>query len=228
MNLSETAFVVRRPDGDHDLRWFTPTTEVDLCGHATLASAHVLWESRAIAAESPVRFHTRSGILVATLVRDITTDTIELDFPAQPVTPATTAPGVEHLGAPDIVAMFDNGHQLVVEVSDAAAVRATAPDFVPLGAAADRLWVVTALPTAEDPADFVSRCFAPHFGVDEDPVTGSAYCALGPLWADRLGRDELVGHQISSRGGIVTVRVRGERVTLVGRAITVARGELLA
>ena len=224
MNLSETAFVVRRPDGDHDLRWFTPTTEVDLCGHATLASAHVLWESGVIAAESRVRFHTRSGALVTRLVGD----TIELDLPARPVSSTTTAVGVEHLGAPEIVAMFDNGHQLVVEVSDAAAVRATAPDFAPLGAAADRLWVVTASAAVDDPADFVSRSFGPRYGIDEDPVTGSAHCALGPLWADRLGRDEVVGHQISSRGGIVTVRVHAEAVTLGGRAITVARGELLA
>ncbi|HZJ25604.1 MAG TPA: PhzF family phenazine biosynthesis protein [Acidimicrobiia bacterium] len=224
MNLSETAFVAPRPDGDLDLRWFTPTVEVDLCGHATLASAHVMWESGRLAHDSPARFHTRSGLLVAHRAARV----IELDLPARPVTPTTTAAGIEHLGAPAILATFDNGHQLVVEVPDAEAVRGVTPDFTPLAAAADRLWVVTAPAPPGSAADFVSRSFGPRYGIDEDPVTGSAHCALGPLWAQRLGRDDVVGHQISPRGGTVAVRVRGDRVTLGGQAVTVSRGDLLA
>jgi len=223
MNLSETAFVAGRTDGDLDLRWFTPTVEVDLCGHATLASAHALWETGRLAPDVEARFHTRSGLLVA--VR--TDDGIEMDFPARPVEPALVA-GIELLGAVDPVATFDNGHQLVVELRDEAAVRATTPAFAELAGAADRVWVVTAPADTERDADFVSRCFGPRYGIDEDPVTGSAHCALAPFWGTRFGRDELVGHQISARGGRVSMHLRGDRVTLGGNAVTVLRGELLA
>jgi PhzF family phenazine biosynthesis protein len=222
MNLSETAFVMPRPDGDLDLRWFTPTVEVDLCGHATLASAHVLWETERLRPDAAARFHTRSGLLVA----ERAGDDIELDFPARPVSPAPVA-GIETLHTPHPpLGTFDNGHQLLVELRDVAAVLATAPDFAPLGRAADRVWVVTAPAPADSEADFVSRCFGPRYGIDEDPVTGSAHCALAPFWADRLGRAELVGHQLSSRGGRVSVHLHGGRVTLGGRAVTIARGEL--
>ncbi|MGZ8762037.1 MAG: PhzF family phenazine biosynthesis protein [Acidimicrobiia bacterium] len=224
MNLSETAFVTPRPDGQLDLRWFTPTVEVDLCGHATLASAHALWESGRLAGDQDARFQTRSGLLVATQG----VGGIEMDFPARPVASAIVA-GLEALGAPHApLGTFDNGHQLVVELHDEAAVRATTPDFPVLGRAADRVWVVTAPAPANSDADFVSRCFGPRYGIDEDPVTGSAHCALAPFWAERFGRDTLVGHQISARGGRVSVHLRGDRVTLGGGAVTVLRGELLA
>lgn len=238
MNLSETAFVTARPDGDWDLRWFTPTVEVELCGHATLAGAHALWEADVADAADPVRFHTRSGPLVARRRGE----QVEINLPARPVTPTTgtgtsgtsgttgatdpSAAGIEHLGVTGVVATFDNGHQLVIELGDGAAVVDVTPDFGPLGAAADRLWVVTAPAPPDSGADFVSRCFGPRYGIDEDPVTGSAHCALGPLWAERLGRDTLVGRQLSPRGGTVTLNVQGDRVTLGGRALTVARGEL--
>ena len=228
MNLSETAFVMPRstPDdggGELDLRWFTPTVEVDLCGHATLASAHALWETRRLGAGDAARFRTRSGSLVAEQADGV----IRMDFPARPVQPGIAA-GIEALGAPDRLGTFDNGHQLVVELRDEAAVAATTPDFPALGRAADRVWVVTApAPSARD-ADFVSRCFGPRYGIDEDPVTGSAHCALAPFWAERFGRDELVGHQVSARGGRVSVHLRGDRVTLGGTAVTVLRGDLLA
>jgi PhzF family phenazine biosynthesis protein len=233
MNLSETAFVMPRADrdeaggdealGDLDLRWFTPIIEVELCGHATLASAHALWESGRLDHEVPARFHTRSGILVATR----TATGIELDLPARPARSALVA-GIDALGAPTAIATYDNGHQIVVEVADEAAVLATAPQFAALGRAADRGWVVTAAAAPERDADFVSRFFAPRYGIDEDPVTGSAHCALGPFWADRFGRDALVGHQISARGGVVHVTVKGDRVTLGGTAVTVLRADLLA
>jgi predicted PhzF superfamily epimerase YddE/YHI9 len=229
INLSETAFVMPRSsreeaDLDLDLRWFTPTVEVDLCGHATLASAHALWDTGRLDASETARFHTRSGLLSAEQARG----TIEVDFPARPLHPTVVA-GLEGLGAPRApLGTFDNGHQLVVEVADEDAVLATTPDFPALGRAADRVWVVTApAPTGSD-ADFVSRCFAPRYGIEEDPVTGSAHCALAPFWAERLGRDRLVGHQISARGGRVSVHLRGDRVTLGGTAVTVLRGELLA
>lgn len=224
MNLSETAFVAPRPDGDLDLRWFTPTVEVDLCGHATLASAHALWETGRLDSGESARFHTRSGVLVARQADAA----IEMDFPARPVAPAIVA-GTEALGTPrPPLGTFDNGHQLVIELRDAESVRATAPDFSALGPAADRVWVVTAPAPDDSEADFVSRCFGPRYGIDEDPVTGSAHCALAPFWAERFGRDTLVGHQISARGGRVAVHLRGDRVTLAGTAVTVFRGDLLA
>jgi PhzF family phenazine biosynthesis protein len=222
MNLSETAFVMRRSDGEYDLRWFTPTVEVDLCGHATLASAHALWETDLLDKDDRARFHTRSGLLIA----EHGARGIELDFPAQPVNP--TDADLSALRAPGVVAVFDNGHWLVVELSEEAAVRETVPDFGRLGAVIDRGWIVTAPAPAGSDADFVSRCFGPRYGIDEDPVTGSAHCALGPFWAARLGHDRLVGHQLSARGGTVSVHVRGERVTLGGTAVTVFRGQLLS
>jgi PhzF family phenazine biosynthesis protein len=225
LRLSETAFVASRPDGDLDLRWFTPTVEVDLCGHATLASAHVLFETARLDPQEPARFHTRSGPLSARRAGG----RIVLDFPAQPVrpTPAVELTGLAALGAPEPVGTFDNGSAFVVELADEQAVLATRPRERELGAAADRVWVVTAPAAPDRDADFVSRCFAPRYGIDEDPVTGSAHCALGPFWSERVGRADLVGHQVSARGGTVRVGVRGDRVELGGEAVTVARGELL-
>ena len=224
MNLSETAFVHALDDGDPGrfaLRWFTPTVEVDLCGHATLASAHVLWDADRLPPDATARFETRSGPLTASR----SGDEVELDFPADPVTAAEPDRGLlDAVGLTD-AAVSRGRVGWLVEVADAGAVRRARPDFPRL--AAFDIAVLTA--RADDPAyDFVSRCFGPKFGIDEDPVTGSSHCALGPYWADRLGKDEVTGYQASARGGVVRVRVDGDRTLLGGRAVTVARGELLA
>jgi len=222
MNLSETAFLVPEADGFR-LRWYTPAVEVDLCGHATLASAHVLWETDRQPAATPVRFHTRSGLLTAT--RD--GDAIVIDFPAVPVEPCPPLPElVEALGA-EPVAVGRNRMDVLVELPSEAAVRGLRPDFGRLAAVPVRGVIVTAR-SDESEYDFVSRFFAPAAGVPEDPVTGSAHCALGPYWMARLGKADLVGRQVSRRGGVVRVGVRGDRVHLGGRAVTVLRGELLS
>ncbi|HEY3358893.1 MAG TPA: PhzF family phenazine biosynthesis protein [Polyangia bacterium] len=223
MNLSETAFLVARGDGGFDLRWFTPAVEVDLCGHATLASAHVLWQEGRVEAHAAVRFHTRSGPLGATRAGDW----IELDFPARPAAPAAAPADLgAMLGALPRYAGRSRDDYLVL-VDSEAEVRALRPDFAGLRALGTRGVIVTA--AAVTPGfDFVSRFFAPGAGIDEDPVTGSAHCTLGPFWQERLGRRELTAYQASARGGVVKVRVAGERVALGGQAVTVARGELLA
>jgi PhzF family phenazine biosynthesis protein len=221
MNLAETAFLLRRADG-FDLRWFTPTLEVDLCGHATLASAHVLWEEAHLPATQPARFHTRSGVLTAS--RD--GEMIWLDFPATPSHPAD-APSELRAGIG--AAMLYVGRtpfDYLVELESESRVRSLAPDLAALARLGTRGVIVTARST--DPAyDFVSRFFAPGSGIAEDPVTGSAHCGLGPFWAARLGKNELVGYQASPRGGAVRVRLEGNRAHLGGHAVTVLRGELL-
>lgn len=218
MNLAETAFL--HPEGDAwRLRWFTPAVEVDLCGHATLASAHVLWEEGHAPRGERLRFLTRSGVLGAA-PRD---GWIELDFPAEPARPVAAPPHLlEALGTSGTVAK--NRMDYLVEVTDEAVVRQLAPDLARLRLIPARGVVVTA--RAGAPYDFVSRFFGPAVGVDEDPVTGSAHCALGPWWAERLGRTTLTAFQASARGGVVRVEVRGERVALLGQAVTVLRGEL--
>lgn len=223
MNLSETAFVYREQDGFR-LRWFTPAIEVDLCGHATLASAHVLWEVGWLAPEEPARFHSRGGLLVARRRGE----EIELDFPALPEEPVEGPAGLaDALGAvPAYVGR--STYDFLVELDSEEALRALRPDFARLGAlSGTRGFIVTARVTSEE-FDFVSRYFAPAAGIDEDPVTGSAHCCLGPFWGRRLGKEELVAYQASARGGVVRVRLRGERVSLGGQAVTVMRGELLA
>jgi PhzF family phenazine biosynthesis protein len=226
MNLSETAFVHGRDEsgGSFGLRWFTPKVEVDLCGHATLASAHVLWETERLAMEDPAKFETRSGTLSATRA-GASGEAVELDFPADPVAAIAPDPGLlEALGVGARGAARGRIGWLL-DLGDEPAVRAARPDFKKL--AAFDVAVLTA--PSDDPAfDFVSRCFGPKFGIDEDPVTGSAHCALGPYWAERLGKQELNGYQASARGGAVRVRVDGDRTHLAGRAVTVARGELLS
>ena len=224
MNLSETAFL--HPEGDgYVLRWFTPAVEVDLCGHATLAAAHVLWEEGHLAGDSQARFQTKSGLLTA----DRRGDWIELDFPATgPATAPPPAGLIEALGvAPSYVGKtrFD----YLLEVASEAAVRAVQPDFGALQGVEARGIIVTALASTSG-FDFVSRFFGPRSGVPEDPVTGSAHCALGPYWQGRLGKAEFVAYQASARGGTVRVRVLGggDRVRLGGRAVTVLRGELAA
>jgi PhzF family phenazine biosynthesis protein len=225
LNLSETAFL-RRTGPTWSLRWFTPAVEIDLCGHATLASSHALWESGRADHAARLDFDSRSGRLSASRNPD---GSIELDFPAEPAAPAPAPAGVlEALGVTSPRWTGRNRFDYVVELEDEAAVRAIHPRFSALGEACGgaRGVIVTARSSGAD-FDFVSRYFAPAAGIDEDPVTGSAHCCLGPLWAERLGKNTLVGYQASPRGGIVTVRVAGERVALIGRAVMVARGELL-
>ena len=215
MNQAETAFVTLREDGDYDLRWFTPTAEVDLCGHATLAGAHALWEGGASGA---LRFHTRSGVLTA--VR--TGDAIVLDFPSETPSEESLPHALPFLG--EILWAGRNRMDWFVQTASESQVRDLVPDFAAVAALGMRGLIVTAIGTD---TDFVSRCFYPQTGVPEDPVTGSAHCALAPFWSERLGRSELVGYQASQRGGTVKVRLDGERVRLGGRAVTTVRGELI-
>ena len=223
MNLSETAFLV--PAGDaFNLRWFTPAVEVDLCGHATLASAHVLWESGRLPGSVPAVFHTKSGRLSCTR----TGDWIEMDFPAtRPEEYPTPTPRglLDALGIDTAVEVARNRFDYLVEVDSEDTVRAMRPDFTRLRKLDVRGTCVTARGSGD--FDFVSRFFAPGSGIDEDPVTGSAHCALAPWWSERLGRDALTGYQASKRGGVVRTAVRGERVLLGGQAVTTLRGEIL-
>jgi predicted PhzF superfamily epimerase YddE/YHI9 len=218
MNLSETAFV-RPHDGGFALRWFTPTVEVALCGHATLAAAHVLFETGC--SVSPIAFSTKSGILTA----ERRPEGIELDFPAEPSAPAPAPEGLSTVLGAEPQNVERNRFDLLVELDSAARVRELCPDIRALGAIDARGVMVTA--RSDDAAyDFISRFFAPQSGVDEDPVTGSAHCCLAPYWTQRLGRSTLVGYQASSRGGRVRVELRGDRVRLGGNAVTVFRGTL--
>jgi predicted PhzF superfamily epimerase YddE/YHI9 len=221
MNLAETAFLVARSDG-FDLRWFTPALEVDLCGHATLASAHVLWEEGRLRHSEVARFHTRSGVLTAARQGSM----IWLDFPATPSRPVDAPPELRSgIG----VAMSYVGRtpfDYLVELGSDAQVRALEPDLNALARLGARGVIVTA-PSDDSHHDFVSRFFAPGSGIAEDPVTGSAHCGLGPFWGERFGKRELVGYQASSRGGTVRVRLEGQRAHLGGQAVTVMRGELL-
>ncbi|WKD35768.1 PhzF family phenazine biosynthesis protein [Streptomyces xanthophaeus] len=231
MNLSETAFAHPLPpggDADWALRWFTPAAEVDMCGHATLATAHVLATSGL--ATGRIRFSARCGILTAETAED---GTITMDFPTSSLTPVPAPPAVDHaLGGPPILSVHDTADHigdLVVELADEKTVRELEPDHAALRAFARRGVIVTA--PAEDPSlgyDFVSRGFFPAFGIDEDPVTGSAHTALAPFWAQRLGRTELTGLQGGARRGLVRVTLAGDRTLLTGRAVTVVDGELLA
>jgi predicted PhzF superfamily epimerase YddE/YHI9 len=221
MNVAETAFLVPRADG-FDLRWFTPTVEVDLCGHATLASAHVLWETDRLTSSAIARFWTKSGELTARK-EDAG---IVMDFPAEVVAEAAPPPGLEAgLGVP-FVYCGRNRMDYLVEVADEATVRRVEPDLRALMKYPVRGVIVTAR-AAGSGLDFVSRFFAPAAGVDEDPVTGSAHCALAPYWGAKLGKTEMLGYQASRRGGRVGVRLSGSRVELVGHAVTVLRGELV-
>jgi predicted PhzF superfamily epimerase YddE/YHI9 len=213
MNYSETAFVVPRADGDYDLRWFTPAVEMDLCGHATLAAAHVLNRS--------VRFHTRSGVLACVQAEG---GWIEMDFPADPPAEAPAPAGLQLPGARWYgVGKWDS----VVELDTAELVRDLQPDLAAIASLGTRCCIVTA---AGDRAgvDCVSRVFAPNVGIPEDPVTGSAHCTLAAYWTARLGARTLTGEQASARGGTVRMRLHGDRVTLSGQAITVAQTTLLA
>ena len=220
MNLSETAFLEAVEEG-WSLRWFTPTTEVKLCGHATLASAFVLWETGALPASDEVKFHTLSGVL--TCRRDGAW--IEMDFPAVFARPIPPPPGLGEALGSELTATAANGMDYLVEVADEKTLRALRPDFTALARQPVRGVIVTC--RSEKPEfDFISRFFAPAAGVDEDPVTGSAHCALGPWWQAKLGRDEFTAWQASARGGLVKLAVRGDRVLLRGQAVRMSTVEL--
>jgi PhzF family phenazine biosynthesis protein len=222
MNLSETAFL-HPMDGGFGLRWFTPAIEVELCGHATLASAHALWDTGVLAPDATARFHTLSGLLTA----ERKGEWIELDFPARPVDETDPPQGLaEALGqAPVFVGR--SKYDYLLELPSEEAVRTADPDHRRLASLPVRGVIVTARGSG-DPFHFISRFFAPGSGIDEDPVTGSAHCTLGPYWRERLGRDEFLAYQASPRGGVVRVRVEGDRVKLGGQAVTVLRGRLVA
>jgi PhzF family phenazine biosynthesis protein len=220
MNLSETAFVTACRDA-FDLRWFTPMVEVELCGHATLAAAHVLWEEQRLGADEPARFHTLSGPLEVRREEG----GITMDFPAKPEEAREPPTDLAEALGVEIAYCGRSQFDFLVELEREAAVRTLRPDLEALRRVEARGVIVTA--RSDDPArDFVSRFFAPRVGVDEDPVTGSAHCVLAPFWARRLGRQALTGHQVSRRGGEVRMRLDGDRVHLWGRAVTVLRGEL--
>jgi PhzF family phenazine biosynthesis protein len=223
MNLSETAFLVRLEDG-FDLRWFTPTTEVPLCGHATLASAHVLWSEGHLLPDEIARFHTKSGVLIAKKQGNW----IELDFPVN-YSQDTTAPIElgEALGVP-IKTVKKNSLGYLVEVDSQELVQKLQPNFELLKTLPFSDVIVTSLTHKDSEYDFVSRFFAPGLGINEDPVTGAAHCCLAPFWRDRLGKDEFLAYQASSRGGVLKIRYDGgSRVYLGGQAVTVVRGELI-
>lgn len=214
MNLSETAYVVPRTDNGHDLRWFTPTTEVDLCGHATLAAAHVL--------RAPTVFHTRSGSLSCT----VEADWIEMDFPVW--LPAELRLPAIPPGFASPVWTGIAGDDWLIELSSPRDVIDLVPDQTGIAALDRRAVIVTARAAPASPVDIVSRVFGPNVGIPEDPVTGSAHCALAPYWAPRFGRDELVGYQASARGGTVRMRLNSNRVSLAGQAVTVSEVDVVA
>ena len=229
MNVAETAFLVRRADGAFDLRWFTPTVEVDLCGHATLAAAHVLWETKQLALDEIARFETRSGTLTARRTND---QWIELDFPAVPAK-LTDAPAalIESLGPAvhdRVRAVARSSFDFLVDLDiDQDQLAALQPDLRQLATVPARGVIVTTAKNVAPGFDFASRFFAPQSGIDEDPATGSAHCTLGPWWRDRLGKNPLVGYQASRRGGVVRVDVQNDRVLLAGQAVTVLRAMLM-
>lgn len=225
MNLSETAFLVAQADG-YDLRWFTPAAEVALCGHATLASAHVLWSEGHLAGDREARFHTKSGLLTA----NRRGDWIELNFPVQPMQPVEPPDELlAALGIPHAEAVRhrtrQNQDDYLIELATEAEVRQLQPDFTQMLKLSTRGAIVTSQGTDYD---FVSRYFAPGVGVNEDPVTGYAHCCLAPYWQERLGKSEFLAYQASARGGVIKVRQEGDRVLLGGQAVTVLRGELVA
>ena len=221
MNLSETAFIQEEADG-YRLRWFTPTIEVDLCGHATLASAHVLWEEGMVDPKEEIRFYTKSGLLRVVKEKNW----IVMDFPAERETQAKAPPNLlEALGTtPKYIGK--NRFDFLIEVESEAVLRGLQPDFKRLASVPARGHIVTSLCDSSE-YDFVSRFFAPTVGVSEDPVTGSSHCCLAPFWSARLKKETLIGFQASKREGVIRVTVQGERVRIAGQAVTVFRGQLV-
>ena len=224
MNLAETAFPLPEGDGFR-LRWFTPKVEVKLCGHATLATAHILWERGVLPRNREARFETLSGRLTASRDGDL----VELDFPARPPLPEPPAWADAVVGALGIKPVYIgmSAEDVIFEAAGEAAVRSIAPDFATLRSLPARGVIVTSR-AADKRFDFVSRFFAPAVGVDEDPVTGSSHTVLTPYWAKKLGKESLIAYQASARGGVLRLRLAGDRVKIAGRAVTVISGELLA
>jgi predicted PhzF superfamily epimerase YddE/YHI9 len=223
MNHAETAFVLPLLDigpTDFGLRWFTPTVEVDLCGHATLAAAHILWETEAVVSGHEIRFHTRSGVLLAKK----SSSSIVLDFPSEAPTPHKLPFLPEFLGTPLFVGR--NRMDWFVVLNPEMDLKTLVPNMSEIETLGLRGLIVTAQSPADAPSDFTSRFFAPQSGVPEDPVTGSAHCCLGPYWSTQLAMETVVGYQDSPRGGFVTITVKGERVLLEGKAVTTLEGTL--
>lgn len=220
MNLSETAFLEKRDDG-FNLRWFTPSVEVELCGHATLASAHALWEIGYLSLKEQARFFTKSGLLTA----EFKDGWIEMDFPGEPETAISPPADLSKALGVSFKYAGKNRFDYLVEIDSEKILRRINPDFTLLATIPMRGIIVTS-PSISKEYAFASRFFAPQVGVNEDPVTGSAHCCLAPYWGAKLGRNEMVGYQASSRGGVVRVRVAKDRVHLSGQAVTVLRGEL--
>lgn len=227
MNLSETAFLVPETTdpGAWQLRWFTPSIEVALCGHATLASAHALWEEGHLAPHAEARFHTKSGLLTCTRVGHW----IEMDFPATFVEPADAPDQLAEAIGAEFKFIGRSKFDYLVEVADEATLRGLTPNHFLLRQLPVRGIIATAIADTSNQGnyDFVSRFFAPGSGIDEDPVTGSAHCALAPYWSARTGKHSMTGYQASERGGIVRVRHADQRVFLSGQAVTILRGELV-
>ena len=221
MNLAETAFLFREGE-EYQLRWFTPAVEVDLCGHATLASAHVLWEKGYLAPTKQARFQTRSGLLTA----DRKSEWIAMNFPAEEAKDSTAPP--EMISALGIIPVYvgKNRFDYIIEVGSEQIVRSIQPNLPLLAATTTRGAIVTSLSSSPE-YDFVSRFFAPAIGIPEDPVTGSAHCCLGLYWKKRLKKNQFRAYQASARGGTLKVRVQGDRVSLGGQAVTILEGELL-
>lgn len=220
MNLSETAFVY--PLGDHfGLRWFTPRVEVELCGHGTLSTAHVLWETGTVPVGESIRFSTLSGLLGAREVGGV----IELDFPAGDLTPVELPAGVIEAVGGEPVFSGVSSEKWLLEYRTEQEILDLKPDFIALSRISGRGLIVTSR-SDRDGVDFVSRYFAPWIGINEDPVTGSAHTILGPYWGARLGRREMTAHQVSARGGVIHLRLAGDRVYIGGKAVTVFKGTL--
>ena len=222
MNLSETAFVaksVKTGGGVFQLRWFTPKTEVDLCGHATLAASHILWEEGILGRNEAALFDTRSGRLMVTLEDTMMT----LDFPREQVTPCKEPVGLEMALGCSVLGTYRAGQDLLIEVADEATVVNLKPSFQQLSVLPVRCTIVTA---QGNEADFVSRVFGPAVGINEDPVTGSTHCALAPFWSMRLNKNEMKAYQLSERGGVLQVAVMDDRVAISGEAVTIFKGDL--
>ena len=221
MNLSETAFLYKKKESEYDLRWFTPEEEVDLCGHGTLASAHILWEKSYENKESTLSFHTKSGLLTASWDNGW----ITLDFPGQALNESSGDEALFQSIPGTISKVLEDDLSYIVIMNNENEIKTMTPDFNLLYKTRKKEVIVTALSENKE-YDFVSRFFAPAIGIKEDPVTGSAHCYLAPYWAGILNKKELTGYQASKRGGFVRCTVVGDRVLLKGKACTVLVGEI--